>query len=122
MRVHVLLLRREGVRLPEARDKHKWHHGLLYLSSGPKRLVLQDGRAAPGMGTIITLYSPVLTGINDHQGELTFRGIEQVDGPNGFAAMCQEWAVLFAQSFRFPDVKLVDYNFPKLHSTVGQSA
>lgn len=109
--MRVLLLRRRGALLPNARENGRWFEGIFDMEPRPKRLLLRDTRSAPGLGIILTLYSPVITSVHGHTGEVTFRGIEQIPGPDGAtAAVCQEWATLFTRSFYHDRVKVREHN------------
>jgi hypothetical protein len=107
----VLLLRRHGVPIPDVRERGRWFDGTLNLDRRPKHLLLRDIKSPPGSGIILTLHAPVITSINGHPGEVTFRGLEQVQQADGtIAAVCQEWAVLVGGSFYFDQVKLRQHN------------
>jgi hypothetical protein len=107
VQARVLLLRRGGVLLPNARETGKWFDGIFEMEHRPKRLVLRDIKSAPGLGIFISLYAPTIMSVHSHPGEFTFRGLEQITGADGApAAVCQEWAAVFSKSFYFDLVKL----------------
>ncbi len=97
--------------IPNVREKGRWFDGTLNLDRRPKHLLLRDIKRPPGSGIILTLHAPVITSIHDHQGEVTFRGLEQVQHADGtLAAVCQEWAVVLGRSFYFDQVRLREHN------------
>lgn len=80
-------------------DTAAWVDGLLESNNAydgqrsTRRLVVRHAMAAPGAGTLLELYQPVLVNVHDRQMRL--RGIERVRRPEDRveSAVVQEWIV-----------------------------
>lgn len=106
MYAQVVALRREGVRIefkfngssggPDMYPRNAVRQGALTYGrhrvgeANPRALVLRKGDAAPGTGTILELFQPTLTAVDNYS--MCFRGFELLDSG---AVVMQEWRVYF---------------------------